>query len=92
MSKLQSIKNNKSQNSKKLIDPDRNVNELLAEYPEIAPILTYEYGLFCVNCYIAEFDTLRNGADIHGINEDDLKEMIEHLEKIVNGESESTHK
>ncbi len=69
---------------RKKIDIKMNINELLMEYPEIAPVLTYEYGLYCVNCVIAEFDTLEQGAEIHGIKEEYFIEMINHLERVIN--------
>lgn len=67
-----------------------NINKLLELYPEIAPVLTYEYGLYCVNCIISDFDTLENGAEIHGFSKDDLSGMINHLELVINQDEEST--
>jgi hybrid cluster-associated redox disulfide protein len=71
------------------IDIKKNINELLMEFPQIAEVLTYEYGLYCVNCVIAEFDTLEEGAKLHGIEAKDFKEMIEHLEEIINSDEEN---
>ncbi len=68
----------------KKIDIHKNINDLLMEFPEIAPVLTYEYGLYCVNCVIAEFDTLADGAEIHGIKGEFFTEMISHLESVIN--------
>ena len=69
---------------KKRIDINKNINELLLEYPEIIPILTYDYGLYCVNCVISEFDTLAMGAKLHGIKGTYFKEMVNHLENVIN--------
>ncbi|MCA9387000.1 DUF1858 domain-containing protein [Candidatus Dojkabacteria bacterium] len=70
------------------IDIHKNINDLLFDYPEIAPVLTYEYGLYCVNCVIADFDTLAEGAKIHGIEGRFFEEMIKHLESVINNEVE----
>jgi hybrid cluster-associated redox disulfide protein len=72
--------------TKKTIDPKMPITELLFQYPELAEVLTFEYGLYCVNCFIADFDTLEQGAKIHGIDEEDFKKMINHLESIINSE------
>jgi hybrid cluster-associated redox disulfide protein len=66
------------------IDLDMPIMELIALYPELAPVLTYEYGLYCMNCIIADFDTLRNGAALHEIEGIYLTQMITHLESIIN--------
>jgi hybrid cluster-associated redox disulfide protein len=73
---------------KKTIDPKMPITDLLFLYPEIAEVLTFEYGLYCVNCFIADFDTLEEGAKIHGIDEEDFKKMIKHLESIINSEDD----
>ncbi len=70
------------------IDPNININELISAYPELAEVLTYDYGLHCINCIISDLDTLENGAAIHGIEGKEFEEMIEHLEKIINGEED----
>lgn len=70
------------------IDLDLPITELLELYPELAPVLTYEYGLYCINCIIADFDTLRNGAELHGIDGKYLEQMILHLESIINNEQD----
>lgn len=69
---------------RKTIDIDKNINDLLMEFPEIAPVLSYEYGLYCVSCIIADFDTLRQGALIHEIVGEDFDDMVRHLESIIN--------
>lgn len=70
------------------IDETVNMAELVTTYPELAEVLTYDYGLHCVNCMISEYDTLGEGAAIHGIEGEDLKDMIKHIEQIINKEIE----
>lgn len=69
------------------ISPQIQMSELVERFPELIEPLTYDYGLHCVNCMISEFDTLEEGAVIHGIEGDDFKDMIKDLENIVNGTS-----
>ncbi len=69
------------------IDPKMNMAELIEKYPELIEPLTYDYGLHCVNCMISEFDTLEQGALIHGIDDKDLEEMVKDLENIVNNKT-----
>ncbi len=45
--------------------------ELLKEYPEVAEKLK-EKGLGCIGCPMARFETIEQGAAMHGINPDEL--------------------
>jgi len=67
---------------KRKIYPDINISELVENYPKAAEVLTREYGLHCINCIISEFDTLREGASIHGIEGEDFEQMLDHLNSI----------
>lgn len=66
------------------LDPHMNMSDLTEVFPELVEVLTYEYGLHCVNCMLNEFDTLSQGAVIHGIEGKDFDDMIKHLEEVIN--------
>lgn len=66
------------------LDPQMKMSELTITYPELIEPLTYDYGLHCVNCMIADFDTLAEGAVIHGIEGADFTDMLDDLEEIIN--------
>lgn len=70
------------------LDPKMKMSDLTITYPELIEPLTYDYGLHCVNCMIAEFDTLEEGAVIHGIEGEDFTDMIKDLEDIINNPDE----
>jgi hybrid cluster-associated redox disulfide protein len=57
---------------------------ILQESPHAAELLA-EYGLHCINCFANEFDTLEMGAQVHGMSDEEMQEMIneinEQLEK-----------
>ncbi|MEP7104177.1 MAG: DUF1858 domain-containing protein [Candidatus Dojkabacteria bacterium] len=74
-------------NKKKIkIDKDMGINALIEAYPVVVDILQEEYEFHCVNCMFSEFDTLENGAILHGIEGEDFNDMVEHLEKVINKE------
>ena len=68
----------------KRIDPNIGINDLIETYPQLVEILNDEYGFHCVNCIFSEFDTLKEGAAIHGIEGNDFEEMVFRLEEIIN--------
>lgn len=62
------------------IDKDTNIAELIEADPEMNDVL-YEYGLYCGNCYAAGYDTLEAGAKTHGLEDDEIEELIQELNK-----------
>lgn len=65
------------------IKPDILIADLLEIEPEVAIFLLTEYGIHCVNCFAAAFDTLEEGARIHGIVGADFEELLQGVEAIV---------
>ncbi|MCS7317913.1 MAG: DUF1858 domain-containing protein [Candidatus Dojkabacteria bacterium] len=75
-------KNKKSKRIK--LDINMSLSELITKYPELKNVLLEDYGLHCVNCIISDYDTLLEGARLHGIEGKYFDEMIANLEKIIN--------
>lgn len=65
------------------ITKETNIGELAMEYPELARVLAEDYGLHCVGCFASSFDTLEVGAQIHGMTDQEIDEMIKRLKKIA---------
>jgi hybrid cluster-associated redox disulfide protein len=65
------------------IDPDILVADFAEMYPEAVNFLITEYGFHCVGCYVSSFETLREGAAVHGIMGDDFEEMIKSTEQLI---------
>lgn len=63
---------------KKKINKSMTFGELIQVNPKAAEKLA-EQGLFCGGCPMAQFETIEQGAEAHGVN-------IEKLIKELNGE------
>lgn len=70
-------------NLKIKIDRKMNLAELVTIYPELVNVLMEDYGLHCVSCFAAGFDTLEEGAKIHGYDDADIEKMVSRLNKIA---------
>ena len=57
------------------ITTDTTIGELIALYPQVAPIL-YQVGMHCLGCPSAQAETLEEAAMVHGIDADLLVEKI----------------
>ena len=60
-----------------------NLGELVQAYPKAGRVLMEDYGLHCVGCVAASFDTLEEGMKIHGYDDKEIEKMINKLQKLV---------
>ena len=59
------------------IDADRPIAEVLKENPKTAAVFQ-RFGMHCLGCVAASGESVRQAAEVHGIN---LEELITELEK-----------
>ncbi len=55
------------------------IGDVVQRYPETFPVFM-SFGLHCVGCHVAAFETIEMGAMSHGINPD---ELVAELNKVV---------
>jgi len=70
-----------SENNK--ITGDMKIEEIVAKFPQTIGVF-FQYGLGCVGCHAASFESLAEGAMMHGIDLDamlkDLNDLVEKIE------------
>jgi len=57
---------------------DMTFGDLLQQKPEAATILG-AYGLHCIGCHIAIFETIEQGSKAHGLSDADIDEIMEKI-------------
>jgi hybrid cluster-associated redox disulfide protein len=62
-----------------MITADMKIEEIVAKYPQAIGIF-FQYGLGCVGCHAASFESLAEGATMHGI---DLDAMLKDLNELA---------
>ena len=70
----------------KIVTKQTAIKELIEAHPETQEILM-SYGLHCVGCHFSEFDTLEDGAMLHGLSDEDIELMIKDVNLIVTGKN-----
>ncbi len=73
----------KSKSTRKLeINKETNLAELMFTHPEAEEVLV-DFGLHCAFCAANSFDTIEAGSKIHGMQDDEIEEMIERIKEVV---------
>lgn len=72
----------KEQKMPNKINKDMTFGELIQSFPEAGPILA-GYGLHCVGCHIGVSETIEQGAMAHGLNGQQIEEMVSRLNEVV---------
>ncbi len=67
-----------------LITPEMTIQEIAETYPQLIEVLVGEYGFHCVGCFASQFETLIEGAVVHGIKDADFEELLTHLNQLAN--------
>ncbi len=58
-----------------VVTPDTNIGDLVLFHPETADIL-YEIGMHCLGCPASGAETVRQAAEVHGINAEALTTLL----------------
>ncbi len=58
------------------------LGEILAKHPNAARIMV-GYGLHCVGCHVAAWETLEQGAKAHGLDDNKVEEMVNEINKLI---------
>ena len=62
--------------SEEKIKRDMTIEEVVKNHPETIPVFL-KYGLHCIGCHVANWETVEQGAMTHGISNFD--EMLRDL-------------
>lgn len=57
------------------LSKDTTLGEAVSKYPETAAIML-KYGLHCIGCHVATWETIEQGAKGHGLTDAQIKDML----------------
>lgn len=75
---MNAFKKIKYKNSSKPIEKNTLISDITNKYPRSTDLLI-EYGLYCVNCPLKQFETIEEGAKVHGMNDQEIEKMIKEI-------------
>lgn len=59
------------------------LGDAVTKYPKSVKILT-KYGLHCIGCHVATWETIEQGALAHGISSKEIDSMLKELNEQEN--------
>lgn len=62
--------------NKAKITKDMLILDILEKHPDLASVLTDDYGFHCVGCMAASMESLEDGAMVHGMSEEEIDKMM----------------
>ncbi len=71
------------------IDPNISIAQLQEEYPYVVDFLIAEYGFHCASCFFSQFETLREGAEVHSITGSYFDEMMAEISDLVRQQTQT---
>ena len=57
-------------------------NELIKNIENDCPRaieLFIEYGLYCIHCFFNQYETLEQGAKVHGMSDEEIERMVQEV-------------
>ncbi|MBW2995483.1 DUF1858 domain-containing protein [Candidatus Woesearchaeota archaeon] len=74
----------KSKTTVKEVTKDWTLGETLETYPETMEVFA-QFGLHCIGCAISAYETIEQGAQVHGVDVNDLLKKINEAVKKERG-------
>jgi hybrid cluster-associated redox disulfide protein len=69
------------------ITKNMTLGDIISKHPEAAAVIM-KYGLHCIGCHVAAWETLEQGSKAHGLDDAQIEQMV----KDVNAEIEKKKK
>ncbi|MEM4268312.1 MAG: DUF1858 domain-containing protein [Candidatus Woesearchaeota archaeon] len=74
--------NNEKKKDTMVITRKMTLGEAVARYPKTAQVMM-SYGLHCIGCHVAAWESIEDGARGHGLSEQEIDEMITEMNKAI---------
>ncbi len=68
-----------------MITKEMKISTIVTRYPESIDIF-FDFGMGCVGCPSAAFESVEDGAKKHGLNEDELEDLLDQLNEVAETE------
>ena len=67
---------------KNKITKNMTFQDVIEKHPNAAEVMI-KYGLHCIGCHVASWETIEQGAKGHGMSDSDIDNMVDEMNKAV---------
>jgi hybrid cluster-associated redox disulfide protein len=64
------------------IKKEMGIAQVAQNYPESVGVL-FKYGMHCIGCHAAQFESLEDGFKAHGFEDKQIEDIVEEMNRIV---------
>jgi len=68
--------------AKTLITKDTPLGDIIHKYPA-AGMIMMKYGLHCIGCHVATYETIEQGCKGHGMSDEQIKQMVAEMNELI---------
>lgn len=68
--------------AKENINKSMTLGEVVEKFPESAEVMM-NYGLHCIGCHVASWETIEQGALGHGMDEKEIEKMVNEINEKI---------
>ena len=68
--------------AKPKITKEMTLGEAVSKYPQTMEVL-FRYGLHCIGCHVSAYESIEQGAIVHGLSKDQIDKMVEEMNKKI---------
>ena len=68
--------------AKNKVDKNTTLGEAVQKFPESANVMM-KYGLHCIGCHVAAWETIEQGAQAHGLGEKETANLIKEINETI---------
>lgn len=58
------------------------LGDVVTQYPEAAFVMMH-FGLHCVGCHVAAYETIEQGAMAHGLSDELIDKMVSDINELI---------
>ncbi len=64
------------------VNKEMTLGDIITKHPEVAGVIM-NYGLHCIGCHVAAWETLEQGSKAHGLSDEKIEEMVNMINKVI---------
>ena len=65
-----------------VVKKDTRISEIIEKSPKAVEVLL-EHGLNCATCFLGQFETLEQGAKLHGMTDKEIEKLVKKINEVL---------